>query len=134
MASAKQRILLDGWTVEDIANEDFHLPRPFAIVGYPKWILVDTGSQCWHVSASVLQAYFTMDHPRAAGHDEGYITFANLVGEVLLESVQHGGPQGVLNGASLSMSLAPQRTPRSQRSKNHDFWEAAFALTLKNAQ
>jgi len=127
--AAEEWVKLHAWSVEDVLFEEFHLHRPFAIVNMPQLVLHDNGLRCYRSSGSALSVYLSMDHT-AANHNDGWVEFANFCGDLLVEAITNGGPYEDLPSFELRSVVEPSRVPRSERNPDHDFWGAAFSLTI----
>ena len=128
---AISKVALQHWTVDALPAADHHLDRPFAIVDYPQIRLTNNGNQCLYVTDSRLSVYYTMDHPAATSHEDGYIEFSNFVGNALFEATDQGGFENSIPVQQVETIIPPRRIARSERTPDHDFWEAAYSITLE---
>lgn len=131
LTESLSKVALQHWSVDALPAADHHLTRPFAIVDYPQLRLRNNGNQCLYVTDSQLSVYYTMDQPVATTHEDGYIEFTNFVGQSLWEATDQGGFENLLPVQEVATIIAPRRIARSERTPDHDFWEAAYSITLE---
>lgn len=118
-----------GWdTLAD--NEGLHDRRPFAIVKVTARgsNQVSEGIAVDLVAGGGVLVYLC-DNARAnLDHSESYLDFLEFVGGVIDDMEADSGVSDAFPFHTAELILPPQRTPRSERTPDNDYWETAFLL------
>lgn len=126
-ATAAKRYI--GWdTLAD--NEGLQERRPFAIVKVTARgsNQVSEGIAVDLVAGGGVLIYMCDDARYSDDHSESYIDFLEFIGGAMDNMELVSGVSDAFPFHSAELILPPQRTPRSERTPQNDYWEAAFLL------